>query len=105
MGILPTKGLTLPFLSYGGTSLVLCCTILGALLGISRRNSSKHVRPGLRRVSIDGIPGSTNLVLRGREAPGPCGSRNRLDLPDIQMVDLSRQTNRPTTPLAARSSA
>lgn len=39
MGCLPTKGLTLPFLSYGGTSLVICCTILGALLGISRQSS------------------------------------------------------------------
>jgi cell division protein FtsW len=37
MGLIPTKGLTLPFLSYGGTSLVICCTILGALLGISRQ--------------------------------------------------------------------
>ncbi len=39
MGLLPTKGLTLPFLSYGGSSLVACCTILGTLLGISRQAS------------------------------------------------------------------
>ena len=45
MGLMPTKGLTLPFLSYGGTSLVLCCTILGALLGISRNNNPKVARP------------------------------------------------------------
>lgn len=44
MGLMPTKGLTLPFLSYGGTSLVLCCTILGALLGISRENNPKSAR-------------------------------------------------------------
>ena len=42
MALIPTKGLTLPFLSYGGTSLVLCCTILGALLGISRKSNPKH---------------------------------------------------------------
>ncbi len=41
MGLLPTKGLTLPFLSYGGTSLVICCTILGVLLGISRQSSPR----------------------------------------------------------------
>lgn len=34
VGLLPTKGLTLPFLSYGGSSLVICCVCLGVLLRI-----------------------------------------------------------------------
>ncbi len=34
VGLLPTKGLTLPFLSYGGSSLVICCASLGLLLRI-----------------------------------------------------------------------
>ncbi len=33
-GLLPTKGLTLPFLSYGGSSLIICCVSLGLLLRI-----------------------------------------------------------------------
>lgn len=37
MGLVPTKGLTLPFLSYGGTSLVMCCVSLGVLLGVGRQ--------------------------------------------------------------------
>ena len=40
LGLLPTKGLTLPFLSYGGTSLVLNMAFIGILMniGASKRN-------------------------------------------------------------------
>ena len=41
VGLLPTKGLTLPFLSYGGSSLIICCVSLAMLLRIEweRRTS------------------------------------------------------------------
>jgi cell division protein FtsW len=35
-GLLPTKGLTLPFVSYGGSSLVVCCVMLGLVVRIDR---------------------------------------------------------------------
>ncbi|WP_341707549.1 putative lipid II flippase FtsW [Halopseudomonas sp.] len=45
IGLLPTKGLTLPFLSYGGSSLVVCCVCLGLLLRIDweRRQAAKEM--------------------------------------------------------------
>ena len=44
MGLVPTKGLTLPFLSYGGTSLVMCCVSLGVLLGVARQSAPARRR-------------------------------------------------------------
>jgi cell division protein FtsW len=44
MGLLPTKGLTLPFLSYGRTSLVVSCAAVGLLLGIARRQDQGEPR-------------------------------------------------------------
>lgn len=37
LGLLPTKGLTLPLMSYGGSSLIACCLALGLLVGIELR--------------------------------------------------------------------
>jgi cell division protein FtsW len=37
IGLVPTKGLPLPFLSYGGTSMVMAMAAVGALLALSRR--------------------------------------------------------------------
>ncbi len=36
MGLLPTKGLTLPFLSYGGSSLIILCLMFGLLINIEK---------------------------------------------------------------------
>jgi len=43
LGLLPTKGLTLPFLSYGGTSLICHMAVIGILMNIGSQVKSKNV--------------------------------------------------------------
>jgi len=43
MGALPTKGLTLPFVSYGGSSMIVSCLALGLLLMVEREQRRHKV--------------------------------------------------------------
>jgi cell division protein FtsW len=36
IGLLPTKGMVLPLVGYGGSSLIACMGVVGILLGIRR---------------------------------------------------------------------
>lgn len=42
LGALPTKGLTLPFISYGGSSMLVCCTAMGLLFAVDRQTRARQ---------------------------------------------------------------
>lgn len=70
-GVLPITGVTLPFFSYGGSSLVVCMCLAGILINISRQETSTATSRQRRRESESG-----NLRRRNRRTP-PSSSRSR----------------------------
>ncbi|MEE9142120.1 MAG: FtsW/RodA/SpoVE family cell cycle protein, partial [Gammaproteobacteria bacterium] len=49
MGLLPTKGLTLPLLSYGRSSLIVTCVAVALLLRIAHEADMVAAPPNWRR--------------------------------------------------------
>ena len=50
MGMLPTKGLTLPFISYGGSSLIMCAVMMSLILKIE--STTNQVNPSKEESSF-----------------------------------------------------
>jgi cell division protein FtsW len=58
MAMLPTKGLTLPFVSFGGSSLLVCSAAMGILLAVSRGKKLPNAR-----LSLEGPDPEASAVL------------------------------------------
>jgi cell division protein FtsW len=45
LDLIPTKGMTLPFVSYGGSSMIALALGMGMLLALTRRHRQKWQEP------------------------------------------------------------
>ncbi len=71
MAIVPTKGLTLPFLSYGGSSLLVNAVAVGILLSISRPRTA--LPEAAANVKVGPAPSASALVATAASAGSPAG--------------------------------
>jgi cell division protein FtsW len=63
MAILPTKGLTLPFMSYGGSSLLVNAAGVGIMLSVSRpRKNEVSSAVKAQAKTSDGAPSASAVV-------------------------------------------
>jgi cell division protein FtsW len=81
LGSLPTKGLPLPFISYGGTSLIMSLFMAGVLGNISARN-----------------PEPREPLLRGLGRRAVKGANRRLDTGPRVVVEVAPRSERKGNP-------
>jgi cell division protein FtsW len=71
MGVLPTKGLTLPLMSYGGSSIVMSCVAVALLLRVSHEHPVEK-QPAARRTTT-----STREGVHGKNRKTTSAKRKR----------------------------
>lgn len=55
LGVLPTKGLTLPFISYGGSSILVSCAAMGMVFAVDKQSKVRQVVPPRAPMMSHGI--------------------------------------------------
>ena len=73
MGLAPTTGLTLPFLSYGSNSLICCGVALGILLRLGAREAAPRPADRRGRAARAGLGMTARRTLRWVVAGGGTG--------------------------------
>ena len=68
IGLLPTKGLTLPLVSYGGNSLIVSCVLVAVLLRIEYECREQSQQVDRKSGSASKTAGRTARVLRSSKA-------------------------------------
>lgn len=76
VALIPTKGLTLPFVSYGGSSMLVSCAAIGVLLNISRTVGWDAVRRTIP--AIDEVNASADRLL-GDQTPAKPKVRRQVE--------------------------
>jgi cell division protein FtsW len=104
--LIPYTGQTLPFISYGGTSLAMCLFAMGVLLNISKHVDDQRPQPIVgpvverpaavphKRRPIGLIPSLAALVRRGNRGPRVSSARSR--------VSFARTSERPAATVETR---
>ncbi len=84
LSVMPAKGITLPFVSYGGSSLLVSMASIGVLLSISRRPEPWAISDMRGRNRGDGLRDKVRTRVSSKSPQGPKGRDPRGVRPNVR---------------------